>query len=67
MAPSLEMVWFFVVSIILSIPQGPRVVLSMSATAARILVDISRSQDEEVGDGTTSVTIFAAELLNTAK
>jgi T-complex protein 1 subunit beta len=31
--------------------------------AAKILVDISKAQDEEVGDGTTSVTVFAAELL----
>ncbi|KAI8911451.1 chaperonin Cpn60/TCP-1 family [Gorgonomyces haynaldii] len=31
--------------------------------AGKALVDISRSQDVEVGDGTTSVTLFAAELL----
>jgi T-complex protein 1 subunit eta len=37
--------------------------LDISHPAARILVDISKSQDEEVGDGTTSVTIFASELL----
>lgn len=28
--------------------------------AAKILVDISQSQDAEVGDGTTSVTVLAA-------
>jgi len=31
--------------------------------AAKILVDISKTQDQEVGDGTTSVTVLAAELL----
>lgn len=35
--------------------------------AAQMLVDISRSQDCEVGDGTTSVTIIAGELLKEAK
>lgn len=35
--------------------------------AAKILVDISRSQDAEVGDGTTSVTILAGELLKESK
>lgn len=35
--------------------------------AAQMLVDISRSQDAEVGDGTTSVTILAGELLKEAK
>ncbi|KAK7679375.1 T-complex protein 1 subunit eta [Cerrena zonata] len=31
--------------------------------AAKMLVDISRAQDAEVGDGTTSVTILAGEFL----
>ncbi|GAB1295587.1 T-complex protein 1 subunit beta [Apodemus speciosus] len=31
--------------------------------AAKVLVDMSRVQDDEVGDGTTSVTVLAAELL----
>lgn len=31
--------------------------------AARILVDIARSQDAEVGDGTTSVVVLAGEIL----
>ncbi|KAI9208685.1 chaperonin Cpn60/TCP-1 family [Polychytrium aggregatum] len=31
--------------------------------AGKALVDISRAQDVEVGDGTTSVTLFAAELM----
>ena len=35
--------------------------------AGRALVDISRAQDAEVGDGTTSVTLFAAELLKEIK
>jgi T-complex protein 1 subunit eta len=35
--------------------------------AARTLVDIAKSQDEEVGDGTTSVVILAGELLTEAK
>ncbi|GMF61420.1 unnamed protein product [[Candida] boidinii] len=35
--------------------------------AAKILVDISRSQDAEVGDGTTSVTILASEFLKECK
>ncbi|PRT54765.1 putative T-complex protein 1 subunit eta [Wickerhamiella sorbophila] len=35
--------------------------------AARILVDISKSQDAEVGDGTSSVTILAGELMREAK
>ncbi|CAH2269251.1 jg19207 [Pararge aegeria aegeria] len=35
--------------------------------AAKILVDMSKVQDEEVGDGTTSVTVLAAELLREAE
>src|ERR1700730_9240425 len=35
--------------------------------AAKILVDISKTQDEEVGDGTTSVTVLAGELLREAE
>uniref|UniRef100_H2Z7T7 T-complex protein 1 subunit eta n=1 Tax=Ciona savignyi TaxID=51511 RepID=H2Z7T7_CIOSA len=35
--------------------------------AAKTLVDISKSQDSEVGDGTTTVTLLAAELLKQAK
>ena len=31
--------------------------------AARVLVDIARAQDAEVGDGTTSVVLLAAQLL----
>merc|ERR1711865_37890 len=35
--------------------------------AAHTLVDIARSQDAEVGDGTTTVTILAGELLKECK
>lgn len=35
--------------------------------AAKVLVDIAKTQDEEVGDGTTSVTVFAGELLREAE
>mmetsp|Transcript_5062 Transcript_5062/g.11857 ORF Transcript_5062/g.11857 Transcript_5062/m.11857 type:complete len:577 (+) Transcript_5062:33-1763(+) len=35
--------------------------------AAKTLVDISLSQDAEVGDGTTSVVLLAGELLKNAK
>ena len=31
--------------------------------AAKILIDISKTQDEEVGDGTTTVAVLAGELL----
>lgn len=35
--------------------------------AARMLVDAARAQDAEVGDGTTSTTLLAAELLRQCK
>lgn len=35
--------------------------------AARILIDISRAQDEEVGDGTTTVAVMCSELLKEAE
>jgi len=35
--------------------------------AARILVDIAKSQDAEVGDGTTSVVVIAGEILKEVK
>ncbi|XP_054167246.1 T-complex protein 1 subunit eta-like [Oppia nitens] len=35
--------------------------------AAKTLVDIAKSQDDEVGDGTTSTALFAAEFLKQAK
>lgn len=41
--------------------------LDVAHPAARIMVDISKAQDEEVGDGTTSVVVLAGELLKVAK
>ena len=35
--------------------------------AAKVLVDMSKVQDDEVGDGTTSVTVLASELLKEAE
>mmetsp|Transcript_9938 Transcript_9938/g.14643 ORF Transcript_9938/g.14643 Transcript_9938/m.14643 type:complete len:535 (-) Transcript_9938:2906-4510(-) len=35
--------------------------------AAKILIDISKTQDNEVGDGTTSVCVLAGELLREAE
>merc|ERR1719461_759234 len=35
--------------------------------SAKILVDISKTQDMEVGDGTTSVVVLAGELLREAE
>ncbi|XP_030844298.1 T-complex protein 1 subunit beta [Strongylocentrotus purpuratus] len=58
-------------------PNAPLIVTNDGATilksigidnpAAKILVDISKVQDDEVGDGTTSVTVFACELLKEAE
>lgn len=41
--------------------------LGVDNPAAKVLVDISRVQDDEVGDGTTSVVVFACELLKEAE
>ncbi|KAL9655632.1 hypothetical protein ABK040_002295 [Willaertia magna] len=41
--------------------------LSVHNPSAKILVDIAKTQDEEVGDGTTSVCVFAGELLRQAE
>ena len=35
--------------------------------AAKVLVDIARTQDDEVGDGTTSVAVLCGELLRQAE
>lgn len=35
--------------------------------AAKILVDIAKTQDDEVGDGTTTVAVLAGELLREAE
>ncbi|KAG6771895.1 hypothetical protein POTOM_023289 [Populus tomentosa] len=41
--------------------------LHIENPAAKILVDISKVQDDEVGDGTTSVVVLAGELLREAE
>mmetsp|Transcript_30994 Transcript_30994/g.92064 ORF Transcript_30994/g.92064 Transcript_30994/m.92064 type:complete len:564 (-) Transcript_30994:132-1823(-) len=41
--------------------------LNITHPAARILVDISKAQDAEVGDGTTGVVVLTGELLKEAK
>merc|ERR1719502_2382584 len=41
--------------------------LDIAHPAAKTLVDISMSQDAEVGDGTTSVVLLAAEMLKQVK
>lgn len=38
--------------------------MDVSHPSARCLIELSRTQDEECGDGTTSVLILASELLN---
>ena len=35
--------------------------------AAKTLVDIAKSQDAEIGDGTTSVTLLACEFMTVSK
>ncbi|EPZ36093.1 t-complex protein 1 alpha subunit (tcp-1-alpha) [Rozella allomycis CSF55] len=40
--------------------------LDVEHPAARVLVELAQQQDKEVGDGTTSVVIIAAELLRRA-
>mmetsp|Transcript_10347 Transcript_10347/g.29490 ORF Transcript_10347/g.29490 Transcript_10347/m.29490 type:complete len:532 (+) Transcript_10347:110-1705(+) len=41
--------------------------LYVDNAAAKVLVDISKVQDDEVGDGTTSVTVLCGELLRQAE
>ena len=41
--------------------------ISIDNPAAKVLVDISKVQDDEVGDGTTSVCCLAGELLREAE
>eukprot|EP01125_Pyxidicula_operculata_P004359 TRINITY_DN1666_c0_g2_i1.p1 TRINITY_DN1666_c0_g2~~TRINITY_DN1666_c0_g2_i1.p1 ORF type:complete len:555 (+),score=160.45 TRINITY_DN1666_c0_g2_i1:170-1666(+) len=41
--------------------------LDIAHPAAKTLVDIAKSQDEEVGDGTTTVVVLAGEFLTAAK
>ena len=37
--------------------------IDVTHPAAKSMIELSRTQDEEVGDGTTSVIIMAAEVL----
>lgn len=41
--------------------------IALDNAAAKVLVNISKVQDDEVGDGTTSVCILAGELLREAE
>ena len=41
--------------------------IALDNAAAKILVNISKVQDDEIGDGTTSVCVLAAELLREAE
>eukprot|EP01095_Lingulamoeba_sp_RSL-Kostka_P007037 TRINITY_DN221_c2_g1_i1.p1 TRINITY_DN221_c2_g1~~TRINITY_DN221_c2_g1_i1.p1 ORF type:complete len:535 (-),score=255.46 TRINITY_DN221_c2_g1_i1:181-1785(-) len=41
--------------------------LQVDNPAAKVLIEISQTQDEEVGDGTTSVCVLAGELLREAE
>jgi T-complex protein 1 subunit gamma len=41
--------------------------VDVSHPAAKSVIELSRTQDEEVGDGTTSVIILAAEMLSVAE
>ncbi|EME27733.1 T-complex protein 1 subunit gamma [Galdieria sulphuraria] len=41
--------------------------IDVSHPAAKSMIELSRTQDEEVGDGTTSVIVLAGELLSVAE
>eukprot|EP00249_Psilotum_nudum_P010327 c22476_g1_i1 orf=215-1885(+) len=41
--------------------------LDLAHPAARSMIELSRTQDEEVGDGTTSVIVLAGEMLHVAE
>lgn len=41
--------------------------ISIDNAAAKVLVEVSKVQDDEVGDGTTSVCVLAGELLREAE
>lgn len=41
--------------------------ITVEHPAAKSMIEISRTQDEEVGDGTTSVIVLAGELLSSAQ
>merc|ERR1712070_911889 len=41
--------------------------IQVQSPAARMLVELSRAQDTEAGDGTTTVVVIAGSLLNSAR
>jgi len=41
--------------------------IDVTHPAAKSMIELSRAQDEEVGDGTTSVIILAGEIMATAR
>lgn len=41
--------------------------LDLAHPAAKSMIELSRTQDEEVGDGTTSVIVLAGEMLHVAE
>ena len=41
--------------------------ITVQHPAAKTMIEISRTQDEEVGDGTTSVIVLAGEILHVAE
>ena len=41
--------------------------IDVSHPAAKSIIDLSRTQDQEVGDGTTSVIVLAGEMLSVAE
>merc|ERR1712121_550480 len=41
--------------------------ITVQHPAAKTMIEIARPQDEEVGDGTTSVIILAAEMMSAAQ
>lgn len=56
-------------------PFGPRLLhtrtklkvkMEISNNVAKLLVELSKSQDDEIGDGTTGVVVLAAALLEQA-
>ncbi|KAF3833419.1 hypothetical protein F7725_024623 [Dissostichus mawsoni] len=46
---------------------GNAILREVQHPAAKSMIEISRTQDEEVGDGTTSVIILAGEMLSVAE
>lgn len=41
--------------------------IDVNHPAAKSMLEISRAQDEEVGDGTTSVIVLAGEMMSAAQ